>query len=340
MKKSAFITLIIFLVFLTFLASPVLAEKWEMGDEGSGVKTIQKYLFDMGYDISVDGVFGYGTKEVVKDFQFNSGLIVDGIVGNKTLKIMEETIKDIVYTIKEGDTLSGIAINYDTTVKAIKASNNFNSDFIKIGQKIKIPKTGIGGGDDKNVYSTIYHEVHRGDVLSILSKKYGVDVETIKLANNLKNDVIYLGQNLAIPHLKRDVNQPFHLLKGAFIWPVIGRISSSYGYRNHPIRGNRHFHGGIDIAVPLGTRIRAAASGTVVQSGYINGFGKTVVINHGDGIKTLYAHNSRLLVRAGTHVSLGQVIAQAGSTGTSTGSHLDFRIYKNEKTVNPIIYLP
>ncbi len=340
MKKSAIIILIIFLVFLTSIASPVLAEKWEIGDEGPGVETIQGYLYDMGYDINVDGIFGYGTKEVVKDFQFNSGLIVDGIVGNKTLKIMEETIKDITYTIKKGDTLSAIALNFDTTVKAIKFNNNFKSDFIKIGQEIKIPKTGIGGGEDRNVYSTLYHEVHRGDVLSVLSKKYGVDIETIKLANNLKNDVIYLGQNLAIPHLKRDVNQPFQLLKGAFIWPVIGRISSSYGYRNHPIRGKRHFHGGIDIAVPLGTRIRAAASGTVVQSGYINGFGKTVVINHGDGIKTLYAHNSRLLVRAGTKVNLGQIIAQAGSTGMSTGSHLDFRIYKNEKTANPIKYLP
>jgi len=337
MKTNAFI---IFILFLVFMTSPVIAEKWEIGDEGTGVKTIQKYLFDMGYDIRVDGIYGYGTKEVVKDFQFNSGLVVDGIVGNQTLRIMEKTIKDITYTIKEGDTLSAIAINFDTTVSAIKTTNNFKSDFIKIDQKIKIPKTGIGGGDDKNVYSTIYHEVHRGDVLSVLSKKYGVNVETIKLANNLKNDVIYLGQNLAIPHLKRDVNRPFQLLKGAFIWPVIGRISSSFGYRVHPIRQDRHFHGGIDIAVPLGTRIRAAASGTVVQSGYINGFGKTVVINHGDGIKTLYAHNSRLLVRAGTKVNLGQIIAQAGSTGMSTGSHLDFRIYKNEKTVNPIKYLP
>ncbi len=338
MKKNGLIIFIIFLVLLT--SSPVFAKKWEIGDKGTGVKTIQKYLYDMGYDVSVDGIYGYGTKEIVKDFQFSSGLKVDGIVGNETLRKMEDTIKDITYTIKEGDTLLGIALNYDTTVKSIKASNNFSSDFIKIGQKIKIPKTGIGGGEDKNVYSTIYHEVHRGDVLSVLSKKYGVDFETIKLANHLKNDVIYLGQNLAIPHLKRDVNQPFQLLKGTFIWPVIGRISSSYGYRIHPIRQDRHFHGGIDIAVPIGTSIRAAASGTVVQSGYINGFGKTVVINHGDGVKTLYAHNSRLLVRAGAQVSLGQVITHAGSTGTSTGSHLDFRIYKEEKTVNPIKYLP
>lgn len=338
MKKTGLIILI--LLFFVLLSTPILAEKWEIGDRGEDVKQIQQYLYDMGYDISVDGIFGNGTKEVIKDFQLNSGLYVDGVVGQETFKMIEEAIKDITYIIKDGDTLSEIALKYDTTVRAIKNHNTINSDFIKIGQELKIPKTGIGGGEDKNVYSTIYHEVNKGDVLSVLSKKYGVDIETIKLANNLNNDVIYIGQNLAIPHLKRDVNQPFQLTRGAFIWPVFGRISSSYGYRIHPIRKERHFHGGIDIAVPLGTRIRAAAAGVIVQSGYINGFGKTIVIDHGDGIKTLYAHNSRLLLPAGTTVNLGQIIAHAGSTGTSTGSHLDFRIYKNDQTVNPIKYLP
>lgn len=336
MKKLGLILIIL----LIALSSSVLADKWEMGDEGPGVKKIQQYLYDMGYDINVDGVFGYGTKEVVKDFQFNSELKVDGIVGKQTLSKMEKAIKDITYYIQEGDTLSEIALRYNTTVKSIKTINKFNSDFIKIGQEIKIPKTGKGGGEDKNVYSTIYHEVHPGDALSVLAKKYGVNIETIKLANNIKGDIIFVGQDLAIPHLKRDVNQPFKLKKGSFIWPVLGRISSSYGYRIHPIRKDRHFHGGIDIAIPIGTHIRASASGTVVQSGYINGFGKTVVIDHGDKIKTLYAHNSRLLVRAGTKVNLGQVIALAGSTGSSTGSHLDFRIYRKEKTVNPVNYLP
>ncbi|MFW6288026.1 MAG: peptidoglycan DD-metalloendopeptidase family protein [bacterium] len=337
MKKLG---LIFFILIFAFISTPILAEEWETGDSGEEVRKIQQYLYDMGYDISVDGIFGYGTKEVVKDFQFSSGLKVDGVVGQVTLKMMEETIKDITYIIKEGDTLSEIALEYDTTIRAIKDHNNMNTDFLKIGQEIKIPKTGIGGGEDRNVYATIYHEVNTGDVISILSKKYGVDIETIMLANNLSSDVIYVGQNLAIPYLKRDVNQPFQLVKGAFIWPVIGRISSSYGYRIHPIRNEKHFHGGIDIAVPLGTRIRAAAAGVVVQSGYRSGFGKTIVIDHGDGIKTLYAHNSRLLVRAGTTVNLGQVIALAGSTGTSTGSHLDFRIYNKEQTVNPINYLP
>lgn len=339
MKKMVLIFFITLLI-ITLLTTYTLAIHIKLGDRGKRVKKIQKYLYDMGYDITVDGVFGYNTREVIKDFQYSSGLIVDGIIGDKTLKMIENTINNINYTVQKGDTLSEIAANHDTTIKAIKKINNINDDLIKIGQVIKIPKTGIGGGNDDRLYSTIYHEVQPGDALSVLAKKYGVEIETIKLANNLHNNTIIIGQNLAIPHIKRNVNRPFKLARGAFIWPVIGRVSSNYGYRIHPIRKKRHFHGGIDIAVALGTKIRAAAAGTIIQSGYISGFGKTIVIDHGEGVKTLYAHNSRLLVRAGKKVNLGQIIALSGSTGSSTGSHLDFRIYYNEKTVNPLKYLP
>lgn len=339
MKKNGLIFIILILLLLSF-SSVSYAVKYEYGDRGEEVKRIQQYLYDMGYDISVDGIFGYGTLDVVKDFQFNNGLTVDGVVGKKTLEKMEEILKDITYVVREGDTLSEIAVEFNTTVKSIKEINNLISDLIKVGQELKIPKTGIGGGEDRVVYSTIYHKVKPGDVLSILAKKYGVDVTTIKLANNLKSDTIYAGQTLVIPYLKGDSNQPFRLEKGAFIWPVIGRISSGYGDRIHPIRGVRHFHGGIDIAVPLGTEIRAAASGIVIKSGYLDGFGNTIVIDHGNGIETLYGHNSTLLVRRWMKVKLGQVIAKAGSTGTSTGSHLDFRIYKNGEAVNPLLYLP
>jgi len=338
MKKSGLI-FFIFVMLLSYYSSTY-AVKYEYGDKGEDIKRVQQYLYNMGYDISIDGVFGYGTQDIVKDFQFNNGLIVDGIIGDKTLEKIEDIIRDITYIVKEGDTLSEIAVEYNSTVKSIKGINNLKSDFIKVGQELKIPKTGIGGGEDKDVYSSIYHKVNPGDVLSVLAKKYGVDVTTIKLANNLKKDTIYIGQTLIIPYLKGNSNQPFKLAKGAFIWPVIGRISSGYGYRVHPIRGERHFHGGLDIAVPLGTEIRAAASGTVIKSGYLAGFGNTIVIDHGNGIETLYGHNSSLLVRVGMRVNLGQVIAKAGSTGSSTGSHLDFRIYKNSETVNPLNYLP
>lgn len=332
--------LILIFIFFIILNIHIGAARYELGDRGQEVKQIQQYLYDIGYDVEIDGIFGHRTSEIVKNFQHNHGLKVDGIVGEETLAILEEMVKDITYIVQPGDTLSEIAVKHNITVKALKDFNQLKNDLIRIDQELKIPRTGIGGGEDGNVYTNIFHEVRPGDSLYLLARKYGVEIETIRLANNLRSDIIYVGQNLVIPHLKRDINQPFELKKGAFIWPVLGRISSGYGYRIHPIRGERHFHGGIDIAVPLGTPIRAAAAGTVVQSGYINGFGKTIVIDHGNGIQTLYAHNSRLLVRAGAQVNLGQVIALAGSTGTSTGSHLDFRIYKDSNTVNPLNYLP
>lgn len=339
--EKKFINIALILLLILFLSySTIYADSFKLGDNGSEIKRIQQLLYKLGYDITVDGFFGYQTKEIVKDFQLNNGLKVDGVVGQKTLDLLEEMAKDIKYIVQNGDTLSEIAYKFHSTVEAIKEKNNLKSDKIIIGEEILIPKTGIGGGEEDRLYSNIYHEVQRGDSLSVLAKKYGSDIETIKLANKLKSNRIYVGQTLMIPHLKRGINQPFLLKKGSFIWPVIGRISSGYGYRIHPIKGRRELHGGIDIAVPVGTKIRAAASGKVIQSGWISGFGKTIVIDHGDGVRTLYGHNYRLLVRAGSNVNLGQVIALAGSTGLSTGPHLDFRIYKDGKTVNPIKYLP
>jgi murein DD-endopeptidase MepM/ murein hydrolase activator NlpD len=117
------------------------------------------------------------------------------------------------------------------------------------------------------------------------------------------------------------------------------RISSGYGGRTNPISGRREVHSGIDIPAPVGTNIIAAAAGVVIMSQYNGGFGYTVVINHGGGLSTLYAHNSRLLVSAGETVAAGHVIARAGSTGFSTGSHLHFEVRLDGGHVDPIGYL-
>ena len=124
-----------------------------------------------------------------------------------------------------------------------------------------------------------------------------------------------------------------------FRWPVVGRISSPYGWRTHPITKERDFHGGIDIAVPKGTAVRAAASGRVVTAGWMGSYGQGIVIDHGDGYSTWYGHNSRLLVKAEDYVAVGEIIAEVGSTGLATGPHLDFRIKIYGETVNPLDYL-
>jgi murein DD-endopeptidase MepM/ murein hydrolase activator NlpD len=126
---------------------------------------------------------------------------------------------------------------------------------------------------------------------------------------------------------------------GALTWPAPSTyVTSSYGYRNHPIFGTSRFHSGVDIAADYGDPIAAADSGTVIYSDWMSGYGYTVIIDHGNGISTLYAHNSSLYVGNGQYVNKGQQIAGAGSTGYSTGPHLHFEVRVNGSTINPMSY--
>lgn len=127
---------------------------------------------------------------------------------------------------------------------------------------------------------------------------------------------------------------------GRFTWPVPGysRISSSFGYRVHPVLGVGKLHTGIDIAAPSGANVVAADGGVVIQSGWLGSYGKAVIIDHGNGISTLYGHNSSLLVSAGQEVSQGQVIARVGETGLATGPHSHFEVRINGTPTNPMQY--
>ncbi len=135
-------------------------------------------------------------------------------------------------------------------------------------------------------------------------------------------------------------NVPANFVGGQFMWPSnTTLVTSPYGYRRHPVLGTQRFHSGVDIGAPYGSSIYAANSGTVIVSGYNSGgYGNYVVINHGGGFSTLYAHCSSLLVSAGQQVSKGQVIAKCGSTGMSTGPHIHFEIQQGGRTTNPMAY--
>ena len=128
---------------------------------------------------------------------------------------------------------------------------------------------------------------------------------------------------------------------GKFQWPVpaSSRISSEYGYRTSPISGKKEFHNGLDIPAPYGSAIVATEAGTVTYSGWMNGYGYTIIIDHGSGITSLYGHNSSLVAKKGQKVSKGQTIAKCGSTGWSTGNHCHFTISKGGSAVNPHNYV-
>lgn len=187
----------------------------------------------------------------------------------------------------------------------------------------------------------------------LLAKKQQFEAEAVQqkqLITRLQSDQTAL--EAAQAQLARDSEEIAALIRkkvaestgvvrgtGIFALPVNGRITSGFGYRRHPILGTSRLHAGVDFGAPTGTTIYAADSGRVIFSGWYGGYGNTVILDHGGGISTLYAHSSRLFVSAGQSVSQGQAIAAVGSTGLSTGPHLHFEVRQNGSPVNPMAYL-
>jgi murein DD-endopeptidase MepM/ murein hydrolase activator NlpD len=122
-------------------------------------------------------------------------------------------------------------------------------------------------------------------------------------------------------------------------WPVEGRLSSPFGQREHPKTGKPEFHGGIDIAAEPGMAVRATGDGIVSFSGWSGANGNLIVIEHGAGFSTFYAHNKMVAVKTGQKVRRGDIISYVGSTGNSTGPHVHYEVWLNGRAVNPQTYL-
>lgn len=121
-----------------------------------------------------------------------------------------------------------------------------------------------------------------------------------------------------------------------FVMPLRGPLTSRFGSRVHPLFGRRHFHTGVDIAAPHGAPVRAAADGTVLFAGWYGGYGRLIVVDHGQGLSTLYGHLSAILVGAGTRVTRNHVIGRVGSTGYATGPHLHYEVRQNGRPIDPL----
>ena len=195
----------------------------------------------------------------------------------------------------------------------------------------------------------IHHTVQKGQTLYQIAQVYGLDMEVVRSANHILDaSKIKVGDRLWIPGARRVLSVPKNSpplsskkthktrpRKGILIWPAKGTLTSGFGKRN----GRKHE--GIDIAGPKGTAIYSAAAGEVVFSGWgPTGYGKMVIVKHAHHLTTVYAHNSKILVKKGAHVKQGQQISLMGSTGRSTGSHLHFEVRNDTEPKNPIKYLP
>lgn len=191
----------------------------------------------------------------------------------------------------------------------------------------------------------VYHKVRDGESIQKIAKYYHVPVQDLAEWNNIQtSDDLYPGLKLYVPKvgtsksakeaLSTAKDDDIHLEKSKFAWPIKGKILSNFGIRNG------HRHDGLDIKGQKGDPIVAAAKGTVVYNGRLHGYGNMLILKHDDKYFTVYAHNSKNLVKKGEKVSKGQKIALIGATGRATGPHLHFEVREGEKARNPVFFLP
>ncbi len=279
---------------------------------------------------------------------------------NSKLTDFQNLIKRI-HIVQPGETLNEIAKLYGITRQQLIEENSIqNPNLIFVYQRLKIPQTnGVERqqitersnsllSNNNSTDATVQNGNQVGNTLreNVTPKLSGIDNSAMEdneeVLSSPTGITITLSANttpelppLSSPEKYLPVT-PTETPFNGYIWPAKGTFTSGFGWR----WGRRH--NGVDIAAPIGTPIMAAAAGEVISAGWNSGgFGNLVKVKHPNGSVTLYAHNNRILVRRGQKVEQGQQIAQMGSTGYSTGSHLHFEIRLNGKApVNPIAYLP
>jgi murein DD-endopeptidase MepM/ murein hydrolase activator NlpD len=242
---------------------------------------------------------------------------------------MTETFSWTDYQVAKGDSISKIAASYDLSMDAIIASNNITrARALREGETLRIPNM-----------DGIPVTVRRGDTLSKIGTAYGVPVTAILDANDLDSEQLTDGSSLFIPGAKMKGEELRAVIGDLFIYPVRGRLSSPFGWRSDPISGERRYHAAIDLAASQGTPVKAAMDGRITSVGFNSTYGNYIIITHTGGYQTMYAHLSAVGVEDSQHVIQGKEIGKVGSTGYSTGPHLHFAIYKNNRSLNPLDYL-
>ena len=274
------------------------------------------------------------------DLVFKPGLLEENINGDKETSERKEII---YYIVQAGDTVSTISRRFGITVNTILWANNLSAySLIRPGDKLTIlPCSGV------------LYTVKKGDTLARIAQKYDIELEKIVDSNSL-GETLAVGQQLILPGAKKiqtttvskkttnytgvsvikDLISPSTTKtnSSSMVWPTVGnRITQYFSWA----------HNGLDIANKVGTPIYAANSGTVIiaQTGYNGGYGNTILIDHGNGVRTRYGHASKLLVKVGDKVEKGQTIMLMGSTGRSTGPHLHFEVVINGTRYNPLNYI-
>jgi len=262
----------------------------------------------------------------------------------ETLRAMDETSTisyiDLIFSSKD---FSELLINIETINEITEHDMSIIDEMTRLKTEVEDAKAEIEAKKQEQEEARSI-ATDKQDQLTIKVK------EKENLAKALEKDIekykkVYEEARRQEEALKGSLNYSSsssqYLGSGRFCWPAPSytRISSPYGYRNHPIYKTQKFHSGVDLAAPGGSNILAAENGKVISAGWNGGYGNCLVVDHGGGISTLYAHASKLCVSKGAYVTKGQVIAKVGTTGNSTGNHLHFEVLINGKTTNPMSYI-
>lgn len=257
-----------------------------------------------------------------------------------TEKVPQRRTKIEYYVVQDGDTVFDIAKKYNITANTIIWENGLNKyGFISLGKKLTIlPTTGI------------IYEVKKYDTISKIAKEYNIEETDIIKTNNITGvSVLQIGQKIIIPGARKvsapvkvvpikisSYTKPATTVKTSvksstrLLWPASCRqISQYYHWRHHAV----------DIACKSGTPIYAANDGVIKSAGWATGYGKRVTIDHGNSMRTLYAHFSKIYVSPGQAVNRGDTIGLMGSTGWSTGPHLHFEVIVGGVKKNPLSYI-
>lgn len=309
--------------------------------EGEANKNNSQDLLSLGVQSRTE-TLGSSGDDYNNQFLSNSGdaLFSPDLTGTEITPTRRDKI--ISYTVQDGDTISEIAEQFDISTNTLLWENNLGPrDFIKPGQTLSIlPVTGVA------------HTVKKGESLNAIASRYRAKTEDILEINKLADaSDLAVGQKIIVPDgipvptqtapaarpaaTGRTIGSIFKnapAASGHFNWPTTSKRISQY------FRGWRHT--GLDIPAPTGQPIYASEAGVVITAGWNRGgYGYYIIIDHGDGIHTLYGHNSKLNVERGDRVAKGQVIAAVGSTGRSTGPHVHYEVRVNGNRVNPLDYL-
>lgn len=264
-------------------------------------------------------------------------------------EVTKEKESNKIYVVESGDCLSVIAMDHDTTVSSIVALNGLDSAdaMIRDGQEliIAVPEPDLQLRVTKG---EVYEEDYMEEPIIIDNDSWYTTKEVVQqegtTGHRERNDVVVyengvetsremIHQNVMVAS-QAAVIERGTIIPPTYIKPISGgRYTSGFGRRWG------RMHKGVDWACPIGTTVYASCAGTVISASYNGGYGNNVVISHADGRLTRYAHNSKLLVKAGQHVEQGEPIALSGSTGRSTGPHVHFEIYINGSAVDPLKYI-